>query len=171
MRRTVAAFAVAALQAAFLVGACNRHGHDRSTPTSPASPTPQPPSSTIAAQPKACTLPPGEGSGEDCGFEDTLFLEQVENAIDMVERDHPEVFDLRDGGPCGRCFRILNPDAYERYVVQNLEKQGLCATFDGEEFAVKNTNDLNEQFDLETADGHVRRLGGCYRGTCRPAWF
>src|SRR3954470_17207832 len=60
----------------------------------------------------SCTLPHGNGSGEHCGFEDTKFLEQIENGIYRPVREHPEYFDLNDGGPCGRCYRILDPGGY-----------------------------------------------------------
>jgi hypothetical protein len=120
--------------------------------------------------PQGCQLPPGVGPGDFCGFENALFLDSVEKAIDMTIEAHPEIFDLHDGGPCGNCYQVLNVPAYERQVVKNLERQGLCAVA-GEEFGVKNTNDFNEQYDLLTSSLHVRRQGGSYRGTCRPAAF
>jgi hypothetical protein len=164
---------VLAVGAAVALAGCNHHtAYPTDTQTPTLSPAPTNSSNTNVTQ-QSCPLPPGNGSGEGCGFEDTKFLEQVENAIDRTIKEHPEYFDLNDGGPCGRCYRILDPGGYEHEVVKNIEAQGdsLCAFFDGEEFAVKNTNDFNEQFDLETADLHIRRQGGSYRATCRPAWF
>jgi hypothetical protein len=51
-------------------------------------------------------------------------------------------------------------------VVALLRIHGFCADFDGEEIAVKSTNDYSEQFDVETASGYSIRL---YTATCRPA--
>ena len=38
--------------------------------------------------------------------------------------------------------------------------QGICSYYDGEELAVKNTNDFNEQYDILLASGHMRRGAG-----------
>jgi hypothetical protein len=137
------------------------------TPNTPApnNPTPAPP-----AQTQGCGLPPGKGPGDDCPRGQPTFLDEVESALTRTIAEHPEVFDLKDGGPCGNCYRVKDVGAYEKYVVQNLTRQGLCAVA-GEEFGIKNTNNFNDQFDLLTSDLHIRRQGGSYRGTCRPAAF
>jgi hypothetical protein len=54
---------------------------------------------------------------------------------------------------------------------QFLEERGLCSAWDGEELAVKNTNDWNDQYDILTAELFLRRQEGAYRSTCYPAWF
>jgi hypothetical protein len=48
---------------------------------------------------------------------------------------------------------------------------GYCAFYDGEEMAVKNTNKFNDQYDISTSSGYIRRGDGSYRSTCWPAWF
>ena len=48
---------------------------------------------------------------------------------------------------------------------------GYCAFYDGEELAIKNTNDFSEQYDISTSQGYVRQGDGSYRATCWPAWF
>jgi hypothetical protein len=164
MCRTLGLIALAAATA--LTGCNHHHGSTVGTPSS--LPTPEP--SAAPAKALGCTLPPGTGPGDSCPFDYVKFMAQVEQALDMTIVQHPEIFDLNDGGPCGNCYQILNPDAYNRYVVENLEAQGLCAIA-GEEFGVKNSNDFNEQYDLMTSSNHIRRQGGAYRGTCRPADF
>jgi hypothetical protein len=66
---------------------------------------------------------------------------------------------------------VLDPDAYVAGVVQGMGRRGYCALYDGEELAVKNTNDFSDQFDILTADNRVRSGSESYRATCRPAWF
>ncbi len=43
--------------------------------------------------------------------------------------------------------------------------------YDGEEVALKTSQGSNEQYDILTASGYVRRGAGAYRSTCTPAWF
>jgi hypothetical protein len=133
-------------------------------------PATQPPAGPPPATAQGCGLPPGDGPGNYCPRESPSFLSQVEAALDRTTREHPEAFNMNDGGPCGNCYFVRDVAAYERYVVQNLQAQGLCAIA-GEEFGVKNTNNFNDQYDLMTADMHIRRQLGSYRGTCRPADF
>jgi hypothetical protein len=142
-----------------------------SSPSTTQPPATQPPATQPPAGTQGCGLPPGTGPGNSCPRGSSSFLPQVEAAIDRLVREQPGIFNLNDGGPCGNCYGVRNTGAYEAGVVANLQRAGLCAKFDGEEFAVKNSNNFNDQYDLMTADGHVRRQEGSYRGTCRPAWF
>jgi hypothetical protein len=43
--------------------------------------------------------------------------------------------------------------------------------WDGEELAVKKTNDFSDQYDILTFENFIRRDHGSYRATCTPAWF
>ena len=36
---------------------------------------------------------------------------------------------------------------------------------------MKNTNAWNDQYDIISGDGYIRRGTGSYRSTCYPAWF
>jgi hypothetical protein len=72
---------------------------------------------------------------------------------------------------CGTCPRILDHQGYTDAVAAEMEKNGYCAFYDGEELAVKNTNDFSEQYDISTSSGYVRRGEKIYRATCWPAWF
>ncbi len=136
------------------------------TPNPNPTPTPAPPSG------QSCGLGPGSGSGNDCPLERPSFLSDVEAAIDDVIREQPGLFDLRDSsGGCGNCYRVLDSDRYWAAVTAAIQRRGLCATNDGEELAVKNTNAWNDQYDIITGSGYVRRQLGAYRSTCYPAWF
>ena len=139
------------------------------------SPTPPPSAPTPTPQPTptprtGCSLPPGGDSGQNCPRTSPSFLGDVEDGIDDAIRRHPEYFDLADSKGTG-VYRIKNSPAYHDAVIQYLRSRGLCATFDGEEVAVKSTNSFNDQYDIVTSTGYVRRGDGAYESTCSPAWF
>src|SRR5450432_3180431 len=141
------------------------------TPAAPApgNPTPAPPAPPSGS---TCGLGPGNGSGNNCPLEHPSFLSDVEAALDQVTSQHPELFNLKDTrGGCDNCYFIKNTDAYWAAVTAAVQARGLCATNDGEELAVKNTNSFNDQYDIVTGDGYIRRQLGSYRSTCHPAWF
>jgi hypothetical protein len=146
-------------------------------PTPAATPTPAPGTPTpapTAAPPNtaSCGLPAGNGSGNNCPLEHPSFLPQVEDALDQVIREHPDLFNLKDTrGGCDNCYYVKNSDGYWDAVTAAIQQRGLCATNDGEELAVKNTNSWNDQYDIITGDGYIRRQLGSYRSTCHPAWF
>jgi hypothetical protein len=52
--------------------------------------------------------------------------------------------------------------------VAAIQAQGICAKDDNEEIAVKNSNAFNEQYNIWTSGGYVRRS---YITTCFPAQF
>jgi hypothetical protein len=115
----------------------------------PAPPTPEPFNN-------GCELPRGTGDGRDCPREEPVYMDAMNEAIDRVLDEHPEFF---AGG--------INVGAYMDTVVENLKEMGYCALNDGEEIAVKKTNDFSEQYDIISSGGHVLRA---YMATCRPAW-
>ena len=132
------------------------------TPT----PAPQPTPNT-----QSCGLPPGTGSGNSCPFEHARFQDDVERAIDNTIRDYPSLFDMRDSRCPQGCPRVLNTDGYWAAVTSEIQRLGYCATNDGEELAVKDTNAWNDQYDIISGDGYIRRGTGSYRSTRYPAWF
>ena len=85
-------------------------------------------------------------------------------------RDHrttqgrPEFFDLNDK-VCENCYKVKNVSGYVAEVQRQLAAQGICSYYDGEELAVKSTNDFSEQYDILLASGHMRRGPGSYRGS------
>ncbi len=136
------------------------------TPSTPA-PTPTPPPSTPSG---SCSLPASNPASPVCTDDGTQFLNQMETAITAVTTNHPEYFDFNDK-KCDDCYYVKNVDGYLNGVIKQLNKQGICAMYDGEEMAVKNSNNFSEQWDILLASGHIRRGAGAYRGVCRPAIF
>jgi len=149
-------------------------------------PTPQPPAPApgataspgdpAAAPPPAggqgCGVGPGNGSGENCPREQPSFLAEVESALDQLVREEPRIFNLnKTSKGCPNCYEVLNADRYVQRMAQLMSQRGLCGLYDGEELAVKKTNAFNDQYDIFTADGFIRRQSGSYRSTCSPAWF
>jgi hypothetical protein len=138
-------------------------------PNSTPAPAPAPPAPPPSAN--GCGLPPGGGTGQ-CPMESPTFLREVEAGLDQLIAQEPSLFDLRrTRGGCGNCYLVVNPDRYVQRMVVMMQQRGLCAFYDGEELAVKNTNRFNDQYDILTADFYIRRQLGSYRSTCRPAWF
>ena len=90
--------------------------------------------------------------------------------------DHPghaaaaDIFDVNNK-VCENCYYVKNQGKFTSAVIANLNAVGLCAHYDGEELAVKNSNSFNEQFDILLSSGHIRRGAGSYRATCQPSWF
>jgi hypothetical protein len=143
------------------------------TPNPVATPAPTPtPAPTQAPSAKSCPLPPGTGSGNSCPFESPTFLKEVEAALTAVVAENPQWFDLKKTrGGCENCYYVVRADLYVTRVAELITKDGICGHYDGEELAVKNTNSFNDQYDIFTSDGYIRRQFGSYRSTCHPAWF
>jgi hypothetical protein len=134
------------------------------TPTTPA-PTPTPTTPT-----GSCSLPASHPSNPVCTDDGSHLVKQMDTAIDGVTTSHPEYFDFNDK-KCDDCYYVKNVDGYLNGVIKQLNKQGVCAMWDGEEMAVKSSNNFSEQWDILLASGHIRRPPGAYRGVCRPAIF
>jgi hypothetical protein len=135
---------------------------DGATPEPGATPTPAPPTTS------GCRLPRGTGSGEDCPRTSPAFLGDVQASIKQLIKEQPKIFVKRS---CEDCYDVTDPTAYLSGVVGQLGRRGYCALYDGEELAVKNSNDFNEQYDILSSSNAVRSGGESYRSTCRPAWF
>jgi hypothetical protein len=133
-----------------------------------------PPSAPPATQPVALTvcqrigLGPGPGTG--CPRESPTFLKQVDDALNIVVRQHPEIFNLNDERGAGG-FRVLSRGRLYVYLIDTLSTMGLCADFDSAELQVKNTNDFNDQYAVMVSSDHLRRGDSSYRSTCYPAAF
>lgn len=148
---------VAACSAAALFLGCNLE-HTGGTPVAadPPAATPAPATPAPPAQTYGCGLPRGTGLGRNCEREDPQFMDAINEAIDKTIDEHPEFF---AGG--------IDVGGYMDEVVENLRRRGFCALNDGEEIAIKNSNDFSEQYDIISGGGNVLRA---YMGTCRPAW-
>jgi hypothetical protein len=150
--------AAAGVLAALALGRCG--GGDR--PTAPAAPTAPPvtgptPESPVSA---SCERLPLGSPTYTCRDEGAEFLGEVSDAIDALKVEHPAYF--RDGD------YVTNIGAYYVGLIRILDRRGLCAAYDGEELAVKRTNDYSEQYKVLTSWNQIRRT---YMGTCTPAWF
>jgi hypothetical protein len=81
----------------------------------------------------------------------------------MLRGQRPELF-----GPGNQ---VTSTGQFIIGVIKNMDSMGLCAGWDGEELAVKNSDTFNDQYDLLTANNTVRSGTGSYRTTCYPAAF
>ena len=131
----------------------------------PPPPAPPPPSS------QSCGLPPGNGPGTDCPRQSPFFLSDLESALTQLTQEEPGIFDKSEIQGCGTCYKVVDVQRYITRMPKLMEQRGLCAMYDGEELAVKNSNSFNDQYDILTSGMYIRRDMGSYRSTCRPAWF
>ncbi len=151
-------------------------------PSTPApGPAPGEPAPEPTPTPEPTPVPGGGGGGGGCGLpsqspdhscsrSNGVFYGDVEEAITRVIERSPGLFNMNDLN-CPTCPRINDHQGYVDAVAAEMGKMGYCAYYDGEELAIKNTNDFSEQYDISTASGFVRRGEKIYRATCWPAWF
>jgi hypothetical protein len=169
-RAAAVSVAVVVMSAGLWIGTC---GHGAS-PAAPPSPEPAPSPTADPHGPAAgagCGLPPGNGSGQDCPRQISSYLPEVERSLDRLVHRRPEIFDLNSTRGCGTCYLVHDTDAYVQEMLKEVQSEGACATWDGEELAIKRTNDFNDQYDILTFENFIRRDNGSYRATCYPAWF
>jgi hypothetical protein len=136
------------------------------TPTPTPAPTPAP-EATPAATSYGCPLPRLPDQGITCPKLQPKLLDHLNIALDKTIREHPEYFDLNDSPGAG-AFKVLDRDRYIKSVVDNIRAQGVCAIEEKEEVALKTTNDFNEQYNIWSSSGYIRRA---YITTCFPAQF
>jgi hypothetical protein len=108
----------------------------------------------------------GTATGVRCGVEGPTFLDELTRAIDQVINEKPQIF---EGG--GNNTKVLSTGQFYVAVINNLDRMGLCAAFDGEEVGIKNGNSFNDQYHLVTSSFIVRRGSSSYQATCHPAAF
>lgn len=133
------------------------------TTSTPAAPTPAPNSSL----PVSCrALPPATGTAAGCRQEASDFVRAVTDAVSAaqnataVDPDSREVYAVVSNG------QIQSPNAYLKLIVDALDRQGLCAAYDGEELNVRTSSGYNELFDVITGTGGSWTK---YMSTCTPA--
>jgi hypothetical protein len=127
------------------------------------------PRSEPLPSPAGCSLAPSYEVA--CGTPPTQYLDDVMDAIDEVLRTKPEIFDLNDRSLSQGWPAVKDWPAYYQGVIDVLSKKGYCGRFDGEEVAVKRTNEFSESFDINYQDRYVRLGPGIYRSACYPAQF
>lgn len=133
-----------------------------STPTAPA-PTPAP----AASLPSSCRgIPAAIGTDRGCHLEASDFLRAVTEGVSaaqnatVVDPDSKETYALVQNG------LIQSPSVYLKVIIDTLDRQGLCAVYNGEEIDVRNSNAYNEHFDVITSSGGSWIK---YMSTCSPA--
>ena len=138
-----------------------------SSPSAAPSPTQTSPAAPTSSLPASCrALPPATGTVSGCHQEASDFERAVTNAVSAaqgavaVDPDTRETYALVENG------RIQSPNAYLKAIVETLDRQGLCAAYDGEELNVRASNGYNELFDVITASGAPWIK---YMSTCSPA--
>lgn len=143
------------------------------TTCQPALPIPDPPSFPSEKADPECPLAPSAAyycvkQGEQlAGF---VFAAQDALIAEDRARERSLVFNFNDRlGGTDYGYRIIEPNLYRDGMIDKLHDQGMCATFDGEEFNVKRgTNTFSENYDLNKFDGYAIRL---YNATCHDASF
>jgi len=119
--------------------------------------------------PGGCNLPASREIS--CGDPAPSYDGEVASAIDEVLKTKPELFDFNDIAPRTDWPAVKDLHAYYQALIDILVAKGYCGRFDGEEIAVKKTNDFSEQYDVNYKDKYVRTGRGSYRGACYPAAF
>ena len=151
------------LIAALLISGCkNAPGTPTGQPSTPVTTTTT--TTTLPAEAQGCGLPASRTDG--CRYENSTFVPDVQRAIARVQREQPDLFDFTQAHD-ELSVLVRDVDRYHDEVVKVLRETGLCAIFDGEEVAVKNTNDFSDQYDIITSGGTIWHN---YTATCRPAW-
>jgi hypothetical protein len=140
------------------------------TPTPAPAPTPSPSPTPPAPGGGSCSLPASSPSNPICTDEKARLLDAVEKAITQATQSRPDIFDFNDK-KCDNCYYVKDVNAYLSEMVKKLNAQSVCAMWDGEEMAVKDSNAFSEQYDILLASNHMRRGTGSYRGVCKPALF
>lgn len=165
--------AAVALLTAVLIG-CGGGGSTPAGPSTPP-PTPQPTPTPVATDPPLSSscfrLALGTASGtEKCGAQAPDFLDAVDEAIDELVAQQPQIFDLNQVAGGGG-YKIVSEGAFTVGVIKNLDKKGLCAGIYGEELAVAQNSGFSENYDIVDSRFFVRRGLSTYRSTCQPASF
>src|SRR5712691_1262601 len=147
-----------------LAAACSA---DKATPAPTPVTTPAPAVPSPAATPRAfvCPLPALPDLHINCPKLSPELSDFVTTAIESVVAQRPELFDFTDNLGTGS-WKVKDRQKYVDAVVTAIHAQGICAKDDNEEIALKNTNAFNEQYNIWTSGGYVRRS---YITTCFPA--
>ncbi len=156
-----------------VVGATPTPSPSPSTTPSPspsASPSPSPSATPTPAPSASCSLGASNPSSPSCTDDPAQLWGTVDAALTAAVNSRPALFNLRDK-KCDNCYRVVDVAGYIVEVQRQLTALGVCARYDGEEMAVKDSNGFSEQYDILTADNYMRRGAGNYRGVCRPAIF
>lgn len=138
------------------------------SPAPAPAPTPEP--TPVPEASLGCGLPPVANPSISCPRTSGSYQDIVTEALARLAAEHPGLFDFDDQrGPLG--YFIKDHAAYYEGVLVHIREQGACAVFDGEEIAVKMTNEFSDQYKIMTSSGHVQTGPSVYRATCQPPAF
>ena len=138
------------------------------SPTPTPAPTPEP--TPLPEVSLGCGLPPVPNPAESCPRTSESYQGIVTEALARLAAEHPGIFDFNNSrGPLG--YFINDHAAYYDGVLRHIRAQGACAVFDGEEIAVKMTNEFSDQYKILISSRHVQTGGKVYRATCQPPAF
>ena len=141
---------------------------DEPTPAPGPAPTPEP--TPLPPASLGCGLPPVPTPAVSCPRTSGSYQHIVTEALARLAAQHPQLFDFDNRrGALG--YFINDHGAYYEGVLVHIRAQGACAVFDGEEIAVKMTNDFSDQYKIMTSSGHVQTGSSVYRATCQPPAF
>jgi hypothetical protein len=127
--------------------------------TQPEPPTPAP---TALADPPlslSCSKLPVGNPNAGCRVEGSEYVDIVDRAIRTLKSEQPGIFDGEIVKSAGQYYVGL---------IKILDREGICAEFDGEELAVTNRSTSSEQFHVLTSWAQARFGPGSYRTTCSP---
>jgi len=151
--------------AALALGRCS--GHSSAGPTQPGVPAPSTPTPTPVPTPTSdpplsasCAKLPAGNPNAPCQVGSSDFQATVDQAIRTLQGEQPQIF---NGD------QVLSTGAYYVGLIKILDRQGICAVDDGEELAVTNTPNYNEQFHVLTSKNIARFGPQSYRTTCSPS--
>jgi hypothetical protein len=161
--------AVAVILAAASLSVCGKKSPTDNTPATPP-PTTAPPATQPTPVATSCDRLGYVSPSNSCSSQGPSFLPQLERAMDRLVAEQPDIFKLSDSSGSGQ-YRVVSTGRYYVGLMKNLEAQGLCAGFDGEELAIKDSNAFNDQYHVMTSAFFMRRGQGSYRTTCTPAVF
>lgn len=132
------------------------------SPTPNPGPTPTPAPTAEPPLSRSCERIGWGGEAKRCPMEQSGFQSQVDDAIRTLQRERPDMFSGN---------QVLSQGAFVVGLIKILDRDGICAGWDGEELGVKTNNEFNEQFDILTSNGLARFGPVSYRTTCYPAAF
>jgi hypothetical protein len=130
------------------------------TPTPLPAPTPTPVPTTVVPLSQTC-VKLGLGSlNVKCSTETPSFLNEIQSAINQVQREKPELFDG---------YQVKNIGPFYVQLTKDLDAMGICAVYDGSELGLKNNNDFNDQYEVTSSKANLRQGPSSYLSTCHPA--
>ncbi len=142
------------------------------TPTPSVTPTPEPPGPvSICSQIGLGMLGVSCEENPD-GVLSAAYQADLDAAIAQVQRDSPELFKFDDDTGNGG-YLVLDPEAFQASVIERLAQRSVCAAKElrGEYVQLKKDNSLSENFDILTANFHIRTGPKVFIHRCSPAEF